>query len=181
MATMRSCASASWCTGGCISSIQAGNGSAPRSAMSLIEIIVMTARAFSSLSPPAPSGRQGDRSEAYRDHRQNAEQGPNHGTRLRADPTPFGIATSTITSLAEELFQDRRPRMARDPFMWKLWGHNPYLSCSRRSAVGLSPDFCRGEPTFGVLLDSGVPPLRQRCGMHAVATLLSVPQSVPTC
>src|SRR6266849_2967265 len=120
-----------------------------RSAMLLIEIIVMTARTYSSLSPPAPSGRQGVQSEAYRDHRQNAEQGPNHGTRPRADPTPFGIATSTITSLAEELFQDRRPRMARDPFMWKLWEHNPYLSCSRRSAVGLSPDLSGASRHLG--------------------------------
>jgi hypothetical protein len=58
-----------------------------RSAMSPIEIIVVTTRALSSLSPPAPSARQGDQSNAYRDHRQNAEQGPKHGTRL-----PHGLA-----------------------------------------------------------------------------------------
>jgi hypothetical protein len=53
-----------------------------RSAMSPAEIMVMTTRAFFSLSPPAPSARQGDQSEAYRDHRENAKQGPKHGTRL---------------------------------------------------------------------------------------------------
>src|SRR6266852_2286319 len=65
-----------------------------RSAMLLIEIIVMTARTYSSLSPPAPSGRQGDQSEAYRDHRQNAEQGPKHGTRLPHGLTPSSHAAS---------------------------------------------------------------------------------------
>jgi hypothetical protein len=50
-----------------------------RSAMSPIDIIVMTTRALSCLSPPAPSARQGDQSEAYRDHRRcnRVVEGPN--------------------------------------------------------------------------------------------------------
>jgi hypothetical protein len=59
-----------------------------RSAMSPIEIIVVTTRALSSLSPPAPSARQGDQSNSYRDHCQNAEQDPKHGTRLPHGLTP---------------------------------------------------------------------------------------------
>jgi hypothetical protein len=61
-----------------------------RSAMSPIEIIVMTTRALSCLSPPAPSARQDDQSKDYRDHRQNAEQGPKHGTHL-----PRGLTLSS--------------------------------------------------------------------------------------
>jgi len=64
-----------------------------RSAMSPIEIMVMTTRAFSSLSPPAPSARQDDQSKGYRDHRQNAEQGPKHGTHL-----PRGLTPSSHTA-----------------------------------------------------------------------------------
>jgi hypothetical protein len=63
-----------------------------RSAMSPIEIIVMTTRALSCLSPPAPSARQDDQSEAYRDHRENAEQGPKHGTHLPRGLTPSSHA-----------------------------------------------------------------------------------------
>jgi hypothetical protein len=63
-----------------------------RSAMSPIEIIVVTTRALPCLSPPAPSARQDDQSKDYRDHRENAEQGPKHGTRLPHALTPSSHA-----------------------------------------------------------------------------------------